>query len=64
MGSGFVSSRTQSLSWRGGGGRRWIAVGFSGTLQQSPESEESSGLACFTAQDFESSQGYRFSSDA
>lgn len=30
MGSGFVSSRTQSLSWRGGG-RRWIAVGFSGT---------------------------------
>lgn len=32
MGSGFVSSRTQSLSWQGaGGGRRWIAVGFSGT---------------------------------
>lgn len=32
--------------------------------QQSPESSESSGLACCTAQDFASSQGYRFSSDA
>lgn len=69
MGSGFVSSRTQSLSWRGRGGEMdscWVQRDKEWTElhQQSPESEESSGLACCTAQDFESSQGYRFSSDA
>lgn len=69
MGSGFVSSRTQSLSWRGGGGAEmdscWVQRDKEWTElhQQSPESAESSGLACCTAQDFASSQGYRFSSD-